>query len=159
MALATLFPAGVNTLRELPHLTAPVTYPADWLAAAAYLHANVPSDSPVVVLPWHLYEPLAFAGHLVANPAPVVFPGRLILPNDPELPGQAAPPPSPGNVGQLAQGPEPSTCALATAIRGIGAGWVVVEPTVGAEDVLRRLRPCGFVLVQGGAGETSVLRG
>jgi hypothetical protein len=159
MALATLFPAGVNTLRELPPLTAPVTYPADWYAAAAYLQTNVPPDMPVAVLPWHLYEPLAFAGRLVANPAPVFFPGRLIAPNDPELPGQSTTPPSPSNIGQLAQRAEPSPCALAGALRGIGARWVVVEQTVGAEDVLRRLRPCGFEVMEGGRGRTSVLRG
>jgi hypothetical protein len=159
MALATLFPSGINTLRELPRLTEPVTYPQDWYAAAAYLRANVPPASPVAVLPWHLYEPLAFTGRLVANPASVFFPGTLIVPNDPELPGQTAPPPSPGNIGALAQASDPATCALADALRGIGVHWVVLEETVGSEEALRRLRPCGFTVVEGAQGRTSVLRG
>ncbi len=159
MALATLLPAGVNTLRETPRLTAPAAYPADWYAAAAVLQANVAADTPVAILPWHLYEPLAFVGRLVSNPAPVFFPGSPITSNDAELPGEPAPPPSPGNIGQLAVAPEPRPCALADALRSIGARWVVVEQTVGADDVLRRLRPCGFEVVEGGPGRTSVLHG
>ncbi len=157
MALATLLPAGVNTLRELPRLTAPVAYPADWYAAAEYLRTNVRASEPVAVLPWHLYEPLPFTGRLTANPAPVFFPGTLIVPNDPELPGQTAPPPSPGDIGTLAQ--SPSLCALADGLRGVGVRWVVLEQTVGSDDALRRLRSCGFRVVEGGTGLTSVLQG
>jgi hypothetical protein len=157
MALATLLPAGVNTLRELPRLTKPAVYPADWYAAADDLRADVPGGEAVAVLPWHLYEPLAFTGRLTANPAPVFFPGTLIVPNDPELPGQTAPPPSPGDIGALAQ--SAPLCALADGLRGMGVHWVVLEETVGADDALRRLRSCGFVVVEGGSGLTSVLHG
>lgn len=157
MAVAALLPAGVNMLRELPNITRPVAYPADWYAAAGYLSANVPDASPVAVLPWHLYEPLDFTGRLTANPAPVFFPGTLLVPNDPELPGQAAPPPSPGDIGTLAQSPQ--LCGLADGLRGIGVRWVVLEQTVGTDDVLHRLRSCGFAVVEGGSGLTSVLHG
>jgi hypothetical protein len=159
MALATFFPAGVHQIQTMPQLVRPVTYPSDWYAAADYLQANVPQDASIAVLPWHLYEPLDFAGRLVANPASVFFPGRLITPTDPELPGQQSPPPSPGNIGQLSLGDEPHPCALADALRGIGARWVIVEQVLGAQQVLERLRPCGFRLVEGDPAQLSVLHG
>lgn len=159
MALATLLPAGVNEIQQLPRLTEPVSYPADWYQAAAYLQRNVPASAPVAVLPWHLYQPLGFAGRLVANPARVFFPGTLILPNDPELPDQTRPLASPGNIGAESLGPESHQCALADGLRSIDAHWVVVEPTVGTQDVLDRLAPCGFTVVEGGSDGVSVLQG
>ncbi|HEV7677231.1 MAG TPA: hypothetical protein VGQ42_01525 [Candidatus Dormibacteraeota bacterium] len=160
MALAILFPAGIHQLQTLPDLVKPADYPQDWYAAAAYLDGNVPRDAPVVVLPWHLYEPLDFTGRLVANPAPEFFPGTLIVPNDPELPGQTAPAASPGNIGAIALAqPEPRPCALADAVRAAGVRWVVLEHTTGDEEALRRLRPCGFHIVEGAPGRTAVLSG
>lgn len=161
MALATLLPAGLHQVQRLPELTKPATYPSDWYQAAAYLEHTVPPQAPVAILPWHLYEPLDFAsGRLVANPAGVFFPGNLILPDDPELPGQPGPAPSPGNIGAESLGPaESHRCALAEGLRSIGAHWVVLEQTVGTQQVLDRLEPCGFVVVEGGDGVTSVLRG
>jgi len=159
MVMATLLPAGLHELREVPPLTTPVAYPADWYATAAYLESHVPPSAPVAVMPWHLYEPLAFAGRLVANPAGVFFPGTLILPNDPELSGESQRFASPGGIGAEALGPDSQPCALAAALHRAGARWVVLEPTTGSDDVVERLQPCGWEIVQGGAGLTSVLRG
>ena len=158
MVAATLFPAGLHELQELPGQLTPVTYPDDWYAAAAYVGDHVPSRQPVAVLPWHLYEPLAFTRRLVANPATVFFPGTLITPDDPELPGEPPPLPS-GGIGAEALGPESRPCALAGALRSAGAHWVVLEQTTGAAEMLARLQPCGFTVVEGGDGLTSVLRG
>jgi hypothetical protein len=158
MALAALLPAGVHQLRTLSDLVRPVQYPPDWYAASAYLVTAVPQDAPVVVLPWHLYEPLDFAGRLVANPATEFFPGNLIVPSDPELPG-AAPAASPGNIGAIALGPEQHPCDLADAVRSVGAHWVILEQTTGTDDALRRLRACGFRIVEGDAHHAAVLAG
>lgn len=160
MALATLLPAGLHEVQQLPKLTQPVAYPPDWYQAAAYLARNANPQAPVAVLPWHLYEPLDFAGgRLVANPAVVFFPGNLVLPDDPELPGQPGPAPSPGNIGRESLGPESHPCALAEGLRSIDAHWVVLEQTVGTQAVLDRLTPCGYTLVEGGRGLASVLHG
>jgi hypothetical protein len=159
MVLATLLPAGLHEIQELPRLTQPVAYPAEWYATAAYLDKTVPPTAPVAVLPWHLYAPLDFAHRVAANPATVFFPGKLIAPSDPELPGQVGDTPSPADIGALSLGVEPRPCALADALRSLDARWVVVEPTLGSRDLLYRLLPCGYRLVQGAPGSTAVLAG
>ncbi|HZS13196.1 MAG TPA: hypothetical protein VFC09_01230 [Candidatus Dormibacteraeota bacterium] len=157
MLAAILLPAGVTQLRELPQETAPAAYPADWEAAAAALDQAGADGQAVLVLPWHLYEPLPFTGRLAANPAPVVFPGELVASQDPELPG-AAPMPSPQGVGGLSLTvTDPAPCALATAVRATGVRFVVVENVAGGAGDRARLAGCGFHVLAGGAGETTVL--
>ena len=76
LILCALLPAGLNQIRSLPSIVDAVGYPAYWYRTQAYLASAVPEDEPVVVLPWHLYQPLvASEGRLVANPAHVFFPG------------------------------------------------------------------------------------
>jgi len=157
MAAAVLLPAGVTQLRELPGETAPAAYPGDWTAAADALARAGADGQPVAILPWHLYEALPFTGRLAANPAPVLFPGALVTSQDPELSG-APPLPSPGDVGALSlAAADPHPCALAAAVRATGARWVVVEDVAGGAQNRARLVSCGFHVIVGAPGQTSVL--
>ena len=145
MVVATMFPAGVGALREYPATIIPVQYPPSWVKAAAYLRRYVSPQAPVVVLPWSLYEELPFTGNrLTANPAPVFFPGRLISPNDLQIPGAVTEARSPGNLTQVALNPRPGSCALQRAVLGLGAHWVIVEPAVGGSADASSLLACGF---------------
>ena len=58
LVMAALLPAGVSQIRSLSATVQPVRYPDYWHATAGYLARTVPPDEPVVVLPWHLYQPL-----------------------------------------------------------------------------------------------------
>lgn len=150
MVAATMFPAGVGALREYPATISPIQYPASWTRAATYLRQHVSSRAPVVVLPWSLYEELPFTGHLLtANPAPVVFPGNLISPNDLQIPGAVTEARSPGNLTQVAINPRPGSCALQRAVVGLGAHWVIVEPAVGGSADAASLLACGFQVRSG----------
>ena len=159
MVLATLLPAGAIQMRAVPEVVVPVEYPSDWTQAAAFLHSNVPPGTVVGVLPWHQYEALDFAGgRLVRNPASVIFPGNLLVPKDIEIPGTPSEiPPSRSTAGFGAYQPG-AGCALADALRGAGARWVVVEDAPGGLLDADRLQQCGFGLVEGQRGHTVVLR-
>lgn len=150
---ATLAPAGVGELRQLPTQLSPVRYPADWYATSAWLADHVSPAEPVLVLPWHLYQSLPFVGRVVANPAALFFPGTIIVSDDPELPG--APPPDP--IAAASRHPEVD-CRLAGAVRA-RARWVLVLPAPGAAADLAALQRCGFALVEGDGVTTSVLAG
>ena len=150
MVAATMFPAGVAALREYPATVVPVRYPSSWTQAATYLQEHVSPRAPVVVLPWSLYEELPFTGNLLtANPAPVVFPGHLISPNDLQIPGAVTEARSPGNLTQVALNPRPGSCALQRAVLGLGAHWVIVEPAVGGSADAASLLACGFKVRSG----------
>ncbi|MHB1500469.1 MAG: hypothetical protein ACYCYK_04760 [Candidatus Dormibacteria bacterium] len=145
MVAATMFPAGVTALREYPATISPVQYPSSWTRAATYLQEHVSPRAPVVVLPWSLYEELPFTGHLLtANPAPVVFPGHLISPNDLQIPGAVTEARSPGNLTQVALNPRPGSCALQRAVLSLGAHWVIVEPALGGSADAASLLACGL---------------
>ena len=89
LILCALLPAGLMQIRSVPSIVDPVEYPGYWYRTEAYLEDAVPDDDPVVVLPWHLYQPLvASEGRLVANPARVFFPGELVVPQNLEIPGR-----------------------------------------------------------------------
>ncbi len=160
LAAAILFPAGLAQVRDLSPQLRPVTYPGDWTRAAAYLHVHVPAGERVLVLPWHLYESLDFADQrLVANPARDLFPGQLVYPDDPEIPGQPVPPSSGGGLGPLARARDDSSCLLAQAVRARHINWVVVERAPGGVYDADRLLTCGFHEVEGSGGPTLVLKG
>ena len=143
--IATLFPAGAGMLRELPATIVPVQYPTGWTRAAAYLQGHVSPQAPVVVLPWTLYEELPFTGNLVtANPASVVFPGRLITPNDIQIPGVVSEARTPGNLARLAINPKPGSCALERTLVRLGVHWAIVEPAPGGSADAESLLSCGF---------------
>ena len=147
LVAATLLPAGAAMLRELPATVRPSRYPTGWLQAAAYMKRTVPSSSPVLVLPWTLYEELPFTGNvLTANPASVVFPGHLISPNDLQIPGAVTEASAPGNLTQIALDPLAPDCALAKGIRKLGISWVLVEPAPGGEQSASALLSCGFTV-------------
>jgi hypothetical protein len=158
LVIATMLPAGLNAALHLPESLTASTYPGDWRAAAAYLDLHVSASTPVLALPWHLYEALPFAGNrIVQNPAPVIFPGTVLSSLDPEVDG-AAPLPSPGDVGPAATAPM-AGCALADAVRRAGVTWVVVEPVLEGPDDAASLIGCGFVLRFGsGANTVEVLQ-
>ena len=150
MVAAIMFPAGVGALREYPATIGPIQFPASWARAAAYLRQHVSPRAPVVVLPWSLYEELPFTGYLrTANPAPVVFPGNLISPNDLQIPGAVTEASSPGNLTRVAINPRPGSCALQRAVVGLGAHWVIVEPAVGGSADAASLLACGFQVRSG----------
>jgi hypothetical protein len=158
VAFAALLVPAVGVLVHLPESLAPSSYPADWTAAAAYLDAHAPPGDRVVVLPWHLYEAFAFTGsRVVENPAPVVFPGDLLVSEDPEVPGGATVS-SPGGLAAAAADPDKG-CDLAGAVRAIKARWVVVEPVLEGPNDATALQRCGFTLATGGGrGGVAVLR-
>jgi hypothetical protein len=158
LALSVVLPAGLGIAEGWAVAVRPSGYPADWAAAAAYLRANVPPDDVVVVLPWHAYERLDIAaGRLVSNPAVVVFPGRLLVPNNAEIPGRLTDDAATLDIASASVGGE-AGCELADAVRAHGARWAVVEPADGAEADRGRLAACGFTVVQGRPGQVEVLR-
>jgi hypothetical protein len=159
VALATLLPAGSTQIRELPAVLQPAQYPADWYAAADWMAAHISPDDQVAVLPWHLYQSYPFTqGRLVANPAGVFFPGRLLTSQDPELLGTAVDP-GPYGIGTAAAALPQGACSLATALRSGGVRWVVVESGLPDTDTsAQRLLVCGYSAVEGQSGQTQVLR-
>jgi hypothetical protein len=158
IVFAALVPAGVSQARALPGIVAPVTYPRYWYATAASLRRAAGSHDVTAVLPWHLYQPLrASEGRLVADPAPVFFPGRLVTPHNLEIPGRSTEILSPYDRIGLVRGAS-RPCRLATEIRRLGVRWVLVlDAAEGARTVVR-LRRCGYALVEGRAGFTALLR-
>lgn len=159
VALATLLPAGSTQIRELPAVLQPAQYPVDWYAAADWMATNISPDDQVAVLPWHLYQSYPFTqGRLVANPAGVFFPGRLLTAQDPELLGTAADP-GPYGIGTAAAALPQSGCALASALRAGGVRWVVVESGLADTSTsAQALMGCGYTAVEGQSGQTQVLR-
>ena len=160
LVMAALLPAGISQIRSLPATVKPVRYPDYWHATAGYLARTVPRDEPVVVLPWHLYQPLrATEGRLAANPAPVFFPGRLIVPRNIEIPGRATEITSRYDRIGLAAGREGSLrCTLARAVRKLSIRWVLVLDGAESAETVSKLRRCGYSLLEGRPGFTAVLR-
>jgi hypothetical protein len=160
LVLAALFPAGVAQIRATPSIVEPVEYPAYWFRTADYIARSVPAGEPVVVLPWHLYQQLPLSeGRLVANPARVVFPGRLIVPQNLEIPGRFSEISSRyDRIGDVIRREGYGSCAAARAIRRERVRWVLVLDGSEGRDAVLALRRCGFALVQGRPGRTAVLR-
>ena len=160
MVAATLFPAGVGVLREVPATVLPVQYPLGWIQTAAYMQAHVPSQDQVVVLPWTLYEELPFTGNLLtANPASVVLPGRLISPNDLQIPGALTEARSPGNLASVAIFPNLKSCDLQKTLLKLGVHWAIVEPASGGAADAAALLGCGFRLRSGSLPGLVLLQG
>lgn len=63
-----------------------VQYPAGWAATATALK-DVPDDTKILVLPWHQYLKVGFAGRVVANPTKYYFTQDMIVGNNSELKG------------------------------------------------------------------------
>jgi chromate transport protein ChrA len=144
IGLSVLVPNGVAALGELPATIVPVEFPGSWIGAAAFLQERAPASQPVVVLPWLLYEPLPFTGdRLVSNPAPVVFPGRLLSSNDAQITG-AANETGPDNLAGAALHPQPGSCELSSKLRRLGVEWAIVEPAPGGRADAGALLSCGF---------------
>ncbi|HYZ93904.1 MAG TPA: hypothetical protein VFA34_16145 [Actinomycetota bacterium] len=160
VALAALFPAGVAQIRAIPPIVKPLEYPRDWSDTRAYLAATVAPREPVVVLPWHLYQSLSFTeGRLVANPARVFFPGRVIVPRNLEIPGRPTEITTPfDRIGLVVAGAGHRRCALATEVRNLGVRWMLVLDAAEGRQAVRALVRCGASLVRGRPGRTAVLR-
>lgn len=160
VALATLagalVPVGVVVPQTLPAATAPVVYPAAWQQAAVYLQAHVPPDARVVVLPWHQYLKLPFSGRVTVNPAQMVFPGNLVMPDDPEITGDRALDVA-DPIGAAALAPK-SDCDLADTLRRAGIRWALVLQVVDGPATGARLMGCGFRVVDD-TGPIAVLGG
>jgi hypothetical protein len=160
LVIAALVPAGVSQARELPTIVKPVRYPGYWYATSAYLRRNVPEDEPVAVLPWHLYQSLYVSeGRLVANPARVFFPGRLVTPNNLEITGRETEITSRYDRIGLFVGE--GVCAVGREIRRLGIRWIAVIDSGDSDQVVSGLRSCGYTLAQGRPGRrgfTAVLR-
>jgi hypothetical protein len=160
MVLATVLPNGAGVLRELPATIMPVQYPSGWTQAAAYLQDHVSPQTLVVVLPWSLYETLPFTGNLLtANPASVVFPGRLISPNDIQIPGVVTEASTPGDLVKVAINARPGSCALKQSLRRLGVHWAIVEPAPGGSADAEVLLGCGFRVRRGALPALVVLQG
>jgi hypothetical protein len=160
VVVCALFPAGIAQIRSVPSIVEPVEYPSYWYRTADYLARGVPEDEPVLVLPWHLYQPLGVSeGRLVANPARVFFPGRLIVPQNLEIPGRFSEVSTRyDRIGAVIRRRGYRSCAVARAIRSERVNWVLVFDGVEGRGAVAGLRRCGFTLVQGGPGRTVVLR-
>jgi hypothetical protein len=160
LVLCALVPAGLMQIRSVPTIVDPVQYPGYWYRTEAYLMDAVPEDDPVVVLPWHLYQPLvASEGRLVANPASVFFSRELVVPQNLEIPGRFTDVTSRyDRIGAVIERRGHASCAVAGAIRGEGLRWVLVLDGMEAREATAALRRCGFSLVQGRPGQTAVLR-
>jgi hypothetical protein len=160
LVLAALFPAGVAQIRTVPSIVEPVEYPAYWSRTADYVARSIPDEEPIVVLPWHLYQPLPVSdGRLVANPARVVFEGHLIVPQNLEIPGRFSEISSRfDRIGEVIRRDGYRSCAAARAIRREQVPWVLVLDGAEGRDAVIALRRCGFALVQGRPGWTAVLR-
>jgi len=154
LVLAALSPAGVSQIRSVSSIVSPVVYPRYWYATAGSLkHASRPGDV-TAVLPWHLYQPLrATGGRLVADPAPVFFAGRLVVPHSPDIPGRSYDVLSPYDQIGLVRG-----CRLAALLHRLGIRFVLVlDAAEGARTVVD-LRRCGYTLLDGRPGFTALLR-
>ena len=160
LAIAALLPAGSSQIRSLPTIVEPLRYPDYWYATDAFLERTVPGDERVAVFPWHLYQPLRVTeGRLAANPAPVFFPGLLTVPRNIEIPGRATEITSRyDRIGAVIERRGHASCAMARAIRAEGLRWVLVLDGMEAREATAALRRCGFSLVQGRPGQTTVLR-
>ena len=160
VVLAALFPAGVAQIRAIPPIVKPLEYPGHWYRTRDYLAASVPPREPVAVLPWHLYQPLSFTeGRLVANPARVFFPGRIIAPRNLEIPGRTTEVITRyDRIGLVVAREGHGTCALATELRNQHVRWVLVLDAAEGAEVIRTLSRCGASLVHGRPGQTAVLR-
>jgi hypothetical protein len=159
LVLAALVPGGVSQARSLPTIVKPVLYPDYWYKTAAFLSRNVPDGEPIAVLPWHLYQPLRVSeGRLVANPAEVFFPGRLIVPHNVEIPGRATEITSRYDRIGLA-GRADGKCNLPRTLHRERIRWALVLDGAESAETVRRLRNCGYSLVQGRPGFTGLLHG
>ena len=159
MVLATLLPSGAVAAARITDTVGPVRYPADWYAGLAYIESRVPADSQMIVLPWHEYETLPFAGgRLVSNPAGAFFPRRLLLPDDLEISGRVTEAGA-DPLAELARAPELGGCALARALGARDIHWAIVEDAPGGESAAAALQSCGFRVVAGSPGSLRVLQG
>jgi hypothetical protein len=160
LILAALFPAGVTQIRSLPEMVKPLQYPGYWYRSAAYLDRNVGPDERVAVLPWHLYQSLAFSeGRLVANPARQFFTGRMLVPQNLEIPGRATELIEPEDrIGLVAAATGQGSCAVGRELRRQRVRWVLVLDAAEGRETVRGLQRCGFKLLQGRAGRTALLR-
>jgi hypothetical protein len=160
LVVSALVPAGLNQIRSVPSIVEPVEYPAYWYRTEAYVAYAVPEDEPIVVLPWHLYQPLvASEGRLVANPAHVFFSGNLIVPRNLEITGRFTDVTSRyDRIGAVIEREGHASCAVARAITAEGVRWVLVLDGMEARETTAALQRCGFSLVQGRPGQTAVLR-
>jgi hypothetical protein len=160
LVVSALLPAGITQIRSVPAIVTPVEYPGYWYRTERYLVKAVPKDEPIVVLPWHLYQPLAASeGRLVANPARVFFSGNVVVPNNLEIPGRFTDISSRyDRIGATIEREGYGSCAVATAIRDEAVRWVLVLDGIEAREASEALRRCGLSLVQGRFGETAVLR-
>ena len=158
LVLAALLPAGVSQIRSVSSIVSPVVYPRYWYATADSLEqASRPGDV-IAVLPWHLYQPLrATGGRLVADPAPVFFPGRLVTPDSPEIPGRPSDVESRYDRIALARG-QKGSCGLATVIHRLGVRFVLVLDAAESAQTVVDLRRCGYSLLAGKPGFTALLR-
>ena len=160
IVLCALFPAGVAQIRSAPEIVTPVRYPDYWYRTSDYLVRALPRDEPVVVLPWHLYQPLAASeGRLAANPARQFFSGQLVVPQNLEIPGRFSEIESGyDRIGLVARRTGQGSCAVAREIRRQGIRWALVLDAQEGRETVLGLRRCGFTLVQGRPGQTAVLR-
>jgi hypothetical protein len=160
LVLCALFPAGVGQIRSTAHVVDPIVYPDYWYASADLLERAARPGDVVLVLPWHLYQPLAATGgRVVANPADVFFPGHLVVPRNLEIPGRFGEVGSRFDaIGETIRRKGHGSCAAARAIRRSGVDWVLVLDGLEGPEAIRGLRRCGFALVQGRPGRTAVLR-
>jgi hypothetical protein len=140
-AAAAIIPAGAVAAGSTATIVAPVEYPSGWYQAAAYMTVAISPDDPVAVLPWHLYEALPFIGRQTNDPATVFFPGNLLSSQSAELPGE----PPDGPVGAASSAA--NSCALATALRSLGARWALVLGNLpDGPAALSTLERCGFTV-------------
>jgi hypothetical protein len=160
LILAALLPAGINQIRALPSIVDPLEYPDYWYRTEDYLRSSVPRDEPIIVLPWHLYQPLAASeGRLVANPARAFFSGNLVVPQNLEIPGRFTDVTSRyDRIGAVIEREGYGSCAVARAIREENVNWILVLDGMEAREVTLSLRRCGLSLVQGRPGQTALLR-
>jgi hypothetical protein len=107
-----------------------------------------------------LYQSLNVSeGRVVANPAPVFFPGRLVVPHNLEIPGRFSKVTSPTDrIGSVIERRDYSSCAVARAIRRAGLRCVLVLDGAEAREIVLGLRRCAFALVQGRPGSTAVVK-
>ena len=150
--LAVVVP-GATEMHGAGSLLVPLRYPSGWYAASRYLSGAESPGARVLVLPWHLYETLPFAGRRpVENPAPVFFPGHILSSQSDDIPGD-----SPGVLSPLtAERQLSAPCSLAAVVKRERAQFVVVESAVGAEarSDVTRLISCGMVSEVRSAGVT-----
>ncbi|MGH7666711.1 MAG: hypothetical protein ACREN1_05300 [Candidatus Dormibacteria bacterium] len=158
VCLSAVVPSGVRALREYPVTVQPVTYPATWLRTARFIRDHVASSSEIVILPWQLYEPLAFAGRrLTENPARAVFPGTLLSPTDAQVGGSQTAT-GPQGIGYASLNARPGSCALSRSLSRLNASWALVEPTLHGAADQRELVACGWHVAFKRPGGPAVLQ-